>query len=181
MADSPTLVLDVAVLGQTNVQNDTHALNLVQGPDFHESDFRGGIYYFEGAIFPGGTFPEDKSRFDLDAHQAIGSYFNHGVPILHPGRRQPHLLSTQTFILGLLGDADPSPDDQLISHGVEHGNSPEISFTRAVIGGTGRYNGARGYLVEEAWGENTSVLANYGPPDFAPQAPNHRYSFYLLD
>ena len=118
----------------------------------------------------------------MSSAQAIGSYFNVGHALLHPGRREPHLLSTQTFFLGgVVGEPDPFPLDQLVSRGLEHGDADEDQlYTGAVLGGTGRYSGARGHVVQRAWGHNTTDLVNL-PVPFTPKSPNFRYAFYLLD
>jgi hypothetical protein len=93
-------------------------------------------------------------------------------------RREPHLLSTQTFFLGM-----PTPDlltpPTLIVGGLENGNDPDREpVMRAVAGGTGPFRFARGEVRQERIGRNTTALRTFS--SYANVfAPNYRLHFRI--
>jgi hypothetical protein len=118
---------------------------------------RGDNFIVHGKIFPGNFIPAGGSEtepgtFDPDSPGSIGDWtcrgtFNFDFPELVAGAK-PHTTSTQTYYFG--------GEDSLTSDGPEGG----MRVTRAVVGGTGRFAGATGEVVEEAFGTNRTGLFN---------------------
>lgn len=161
------LVLDVACLGHTFAANDGGALDPANG------DLRGLSFCVEGLIYPAWTIPTGV-EFDLEqAPPSSGSWFCRGWFISHPGRLLPYTDTIQDFVLEPLTSDNLWSADTLMSSGPE--GVPE-TFVRAVIGGTGRYRGARGEETMETIGTNSSILNINGE-----NAPNFRFHYDLDD
>jgi hypothetical protein len=158
------LVLDVACLG------DTLAPDMGAALDAGAGDLRGVGFFVEGLIYPSGTIPPGPG-FDPASAEALGTWLCRGWLILHGGRPEPHVVSTQEYMLGIVTPANPTPRNQLVSSGTEGGVAKAV---RSVIGGTGRYRRARGEVVQHLIGTNTTVLNVLGMP-----APNLRFVFEL--
>ena len=131
--------------------------------------------------------------WDFTGAPAIGHHFNRGWVLINgnpePGRdtrgtvvetsrTAPHLLSTHSFLVGLLGPASLSPP-MLVTAGVENGNDPDDEvIIRAVTGGTGPFRFARGQVRQQRIGRNTTRLKTFS--SFADvHAPNYRFTFTL--
>jgi hypothetical protein len=158
------IVLDVACLGDTLAPDFGAALDAARG------DLRGAGFFVEGLIYEAGTIP-DGAGFDPASATAIGTWLCRGWFILYPGRPLPHVISTQEYMLGIVGPQMPTPENQLVSSGTEGGVPVAM---RSVIGGTGRYRRARGEVAQHLIGTNTTVLNLVGEP-----APNLRFVFEL--
>jgi hypothetical protein len=156
------LVLDVACLGQTFAPDMGAALDAGAG------DLRGVGFFVEGLIYPSGTIPRGDG-FDPMSVKAVGTWLCRGWLILHGGRPEPHTVTTQEYMLGIVTPSNPTPRDQLVSSGTEGGVPRAV---RSIIGGTGRYKRARGEVVQHLLGSNTTVLNVLGVP-----APNLRFAF----
>lgn len=157
------LVLDVACIG-TSFAPDTDA-----ALDFAGGDLRGMGFYVEGLIFPGGTIPSGPG-FDPSLGVAMGHWLCRGWFMTSPARPAPGAVTTQEYLLQVIDPDDaPSPPDTLVSSGLEGGGE---FFTRAVIGGSGRFRDARGEVVQQTIGSNTTILNVFGAP-----APNFRFLF----
>lgn len=167
-ADEPvegaTVAYDVAVLGHTFVRNDAEALDLAGG------DLRGMGFSIEGDLYAAGTIPAGDG-FDPASTAPLGHWFCRGWFIAHPARPRPVIISTQEFLFGRISDEQPTPPDQLVSSGLEAGIPVAI---RSVIGGTGRYRGARGEVVQQAIGTNLTInrVAQH-------HAMNYRFHFRI--
>ncbi len=157
-----SLVLDVACLG------DSFAPNFGGVIDQPGGDFRGLSFYVEGALFPGGTIPPGSGFNPGDAMQT-GHWLCRGWFMNYPARPAPGAITTQEYLLEVISAEAPSPVDTLVSSGLEGG---AMSFTRAVIGGSGNYRHARGAVVQETIGTNTTILNVFGE-----NAPNFRFYF----
>jgi hypothetical protein len=158
------LVLDVACLGQTLAPDLAAGLNPGAG------DLRGAGFFVEGLIYRAGTIPPGDG-FDPASAEAFGTWLCHGWIMLHAGRPEPHVVSTQEYMLAFVTPSNPTPRDQLISMGAEGGVPRAV---RPIVGGTGRYRRARGEVVQHLLGTNTTVLNKLGMP-----APNLRFDFNL--
>ncbi|MPY89425.1 MAG: hypothetical protein GEU99_16040 [Luteitalea sp.] len=101
--------------------------------------------------------------------EAMGHWFCRGWFIFDPARPLPHVITTQEYVLGLITDDQGSPPDTLVSSGLEGGI--ELA-QRAVIGGSGRHRHARGHVLQQTLGTNTTVLTGGTDP-----APNFRFVF----
>jgi hypothetical protein len=98
--------------------------------------------------------------------------------VVEPPRREPHLLSTQTFFLGLFAPDLLTPPTLVVA-GLENGNDPDReAVTRAVTGGTGPFRFARGEVRQQRIGRNTTALRTFS--SYANVfAPNYRFHFRL--
>lgn len=131
--------------------------------------------------------------WDFRSARPIGHHFNRGWVLINgarepgldtrgtivdPPRTAPHLLSTHTFLLGLLGPANLSPP-MLVAAGVENGNDPDDEFVvRAVTGGTGPFRFTGGTVRQERIGRNTTLLRTFSKFRDV-YAPNYRFTFAL--
>jgi hypothetical protein len=157
--EGATVVFDVACLGNTFGPNMQAVLDAKGG------DLRGGSWFVEGLIYPAGTIPAGDG-FDPALVPATGHWFCRGAFMINPARPLPHGVTTQDFQFGDITAAQLSAPDQLVASGVEGGGT----VTRAVIGGTGRYRGVTGEMIEQVIGTNKTLLNDgFGP------APNFRF------
>jgi hypothetical protein len=156
------LVLDVALLG------DTFAPDMGAALDAGAGDLRGVGFFVEGLIYPAGTIPAGPG-FDPASEDAFGTWLCRGWLMLHSGRPEPHAITTQEYLLGIVTPSNPTPRDQLVSSGPEGGVPRAV---RSILGGTGRYRRARGEVVQHLIGTNTTVLNVLGMP-----GPNLRFVF----
>ncbi len=165
-ADTKRLVVDMACLG------DTFRFIPVPGDNMND-DLRGAPFSVEGNLYKAGTIKGDG--FDPSAVKPTGTWVCRGWLMTAPGRPTPDVITTQEYFLSEpLGGPDAFIADQLVSSGVEGaGKRPPV---RSVIGGTGRYAGARGTVVQHGLGTNTTSLWLVGA--LGP-APNFRFEFHL--
>ena len=170
-----------------------------------DSYFYEGLLYPENTI-PAPTKPTALSVFpnapgklnneivwDFKGAQPLGHFFNRGWVLINGNptpyrdsrgteiegpRREPHLLSDHTFVLGIFGPKSLSPET-LITSGVENGNDPDADVVvRAVTGGTGRFRHARGEVTQTRVGRNTTVLRSFAKMANV-MSPNYRFVFEL--
>ena len=196
------LTFDVAILGHTNYDNEEGAVN--RHPDYAnqnkerfregymQSDLRGSTFYHEGLIYAGGTFPEPKTEREVNwsfATPPLGTFFDRGWVVInnksdgaYVPRPNPHLLShTDYYLGGVVSDANLTPTDMIAVVGLQHDNSGKGVFTRAVVGGTGRFAGVRGQMIQTAAGHNSSQLrGRFLPPGMTVPSPNFRVKFELF-
>jgi hypothetical protein len=158
------LVLDVALLGATFAPDMGAALDAGAG------DLRGVGFLVEGLIYRSGTIPAGPG-FDPASATAIGTWLCRGWLMLHAGRPEPHAITTQEYLLGIVTPSNPTPRDSLVSSGPEGGVPRAV---RSIVGGTGRYRRARGEVVQHLIGTNTTVLNVLGMP-----GPDLRFVFEL--
>ncbi|MGH2602345.1 MAG: hypothetical protein ACRDJ9_23535 [Dehalococcoidia bacterium] len=125
---------------------------------------RGDSFIVNGGIFPAGTI--ERGLTSPDQTGRIGTWVCRGTFQVEDIMTQtPHVASLQMFLL--------DGGNALISEGLEGG----VTVTRAVIGGWGRYAGARGTSLEEPMGSN-ETLFDVG----AAEVPsfNLRFTFTLI-
>ena len=176
---TPNLVFDVACLGHT-------FRPIFPGPPFSPvqvtpppdlpgvggPDSRGAVFIVEGLVYPAGTIP-DGNGFNPDSVRGQGHWLCRGWFISYLDRVLPHVVTTQEYLFGLMTPEQLSPEDTLVSSGVE-GAIPVAN--RAVIGGTGRLRHARGDIRQVVIGLNTTVLLSPEATGGAPfLAPNFRF------
>ncbi len=165
-----SLVVDVACLGHTLALDTAAALT---PPGFNPpNEMRGVSFYVEGAMYPQGVIPAGINDFDPTAHMdsMIGHWMCRGWLITAEDRPTPHAITTQEYLFQVIdSDNAPSPEDTLVSSGLEGGGQ---FFNRAVIGGSGQYRHARGEVVQETIGSNTTILNVFGV-----NAPTFRFHF----
>lgn len=159
------LVLEVACLGHK--WREIPAANPASASDFRYA------FSVEGWIYPEGTIPGDG--FLPTVEGSIGTWFCKGWIIIDADRSEPHVLSTQDYVLGPILPDSLFPPDSLASSGTEGTVTDQVGI-RAVTGGTGAYLAAHGAVTQANHGVNTTVLADgLGDP-----APNFRFTFDLL-
>lgn len=163
-ASASRLVIDMACLGNT--------FRFVPVPgDNMNDDLRGAPFSVEGNIYRGGTIKGDG--FDPTKVKPSGTWVCRGWFMVAPGRATPDVITTQEYFLSApLGGKDSFIADQLVSSGIEGRGTP----VRSVIGGTGRYAGARGEVLQHGLGTNTTDLWLGG---VLGSAPNFRFEFRL--
>jgi hypothetical protein len=159
------LTLDVACLGDT--------LRIQPTDGNAEGDLRGNTFYVEGAIYERGTIT--RTGFDPKSGDPIGVWLCRGWFMINKDRAEPHVLTTQEYLLGNIRKTQLFPADQLVSSGMEGTETEKEPPVRSIIGGTGRYAGATGVVLQHGNGRNTTTLRGIGQ-----KAPNVRFEFRLL-
>jgi hypothetical protein len=160
-----SLVFDVACLGHSFAPNFGGALDLANG------DLRGTGFLVEGLIYPAGTIPGGVG-FDPASAMATGHWLCRGWFLMKPDRPNPGVVTMQEYLLDIITQEVPSPAQTLASSGVETGGPMAPPAVRAITGGTGRYRHARGEVVQEVTGTNTTILNAFNEP-----APTFRFHF----
>ncbi len=163
--ESSKVTYDVACLG------DTFRVQATEGNE--EGDLRGNPFYVEGWIYENGTI--DGDGFDPASAENIGLWLCRGWFMINADRPEPHVVTTQEYILGDLRKNRLFPPDQLVSSGMEGSDAEKEAPIRSVIGGTGRFLGATGVVLQKGNGKNTTTLRGIGD-----KAPNFRFEFTLL-
>lgn len=164
-AEGTKVTYDVACLG------DTFRVQPTEGNE--EGDLRGNPFYVEGWIYENGTIKGDG--FDPASAEAIGVWLCRGWFMINKDRPEPHVVTTQEYIFGDIRKNRLFPPDQLVSSGMEGTDTEKEPPLRSVIGGTGRFLGATGAVLQRGNGENTTTLRGIGE-----KAPNFRFVFSLL-
>ncbi len=164
-AEGTNVTYDVACLG------DTFRVQATEGNE--EGDLRGNPFYVEGWIYPSGTIT--GNGFDPASADHVGLWLCRGWFMINKDRPEPHVVTTQEYIIGNLRKDRLFPPDQLVSSGMEGTDTEKEAPIRSVIGGTGRFLGATGVVVQNGNGRNTTTLRGIGE-----KAPNFRFVFTLL-
>ena len=125
-------------------------------------DLRGSTFSVEGLIYPENTIEGD--RFDPTSAGAIGRWMCCGWFLINPDRPEPHVLTTQEYILRDIRANRLYPPNQLVSSGTEGSDAENQAPIRSVIGGTGKYLGAKGEVFQHGRGKNTTTLATLELP-----------------
>lgn len=149
------MTMDVACLGHTWRQS------MADNPSAPD-DFR-MPFLVEGSIYPEGTVGDG---FVPTNDGIIGRWFCQGWLLVHADRPEPHVSSRQVYVFGPITEDEQFPVDTMASVGLE-GTSTDQTATRVLVGGTGRYLGATGQVLEVINGANTTVLDD-GTGDLAP-------------
>lgn len=134
----------------------------------------GAPFLVEGIIYKDGILRDDTT-FDPRSEPGIGTWLCRGWIIIRNDRPEPHVVTSQSYLLPREGEVFPV--DQLASEGLEGGedvgegeDGNTWESERIVVGGTGRYAGVRGTVLQQFIGTNATV----GPTGFGP---NFRFSF----
>ncbi len=138
----------------------------------NDADFR-TPFFVEGWIYPEGTIPGDGFVPTVD--NSIGHWFCRGWTMIDGSRGEPHVTSTQQYVMGAITEDRLFPEDIIVSSGLEGTNGAQVA-TRPVIGGSGKYLGATGAVRQTHNGVNTTVFAD-GSGD---NALNFIFEFDLL-
>lgn len=163
------VVYDVACLGTT--------LRIILAPGAKPPvDLLGSAFYVEGAIYHGQTIK--GTGFDPSKATRLGTWICRGWFMVTAGRGEPHVITTQEYVLGRITPARLFPPTSLVSSGTEGSDREGQAPVRAVIGGTGRFSGARGTVIQHGNGTNTTKLVDPALGELGP-APNFRFEFRL--
>lgn len=139
-----------------------------------EGDLRGSTFYVEGILYPGGHIG-DGDGFVPGPEGAVGRWFCRGNFLVHPGRPEPRIMSSQEYVLGLIDADNLFPPDMITTVGLEGAEEYFVNMHRAITGGTGNYRSATGECSQHFTGVNSTVFFD----DPESNAPNIRFEFDL--
>jgi hypothetical protein len=149
--DNQTFTVDVTVDHRTFaiVPSNGNVLNPEPlGPN------RGTPFIVDGKIFPGGTLQKGAGMGDPDMPGSIGSWICKGIFTSDLTTEDIGFNTTQMFLFN--GDKDA-----IWTEGLEAGLGKQGVIThRTILGGTGKFRGARGEVVQEALGTNDQGTPN---------------------
>ena len=153
------VVFDLAILG--------HTFTTILAPGATDTDptnLFGSTVVAEGALYRGGTIPRGAMNWDLASATPIGHWFLRGFYITRTGRpgeedrTDPVAIVHSEYIIGRITPDNPIPADQLTT---SHLASPTTTGRGSVVGGTGRYFGARGEVFAANIGSNITGVPNF--------------------
>jgi hypothetical protein len=148
--DHVTFVVDVAVNHATFALIPSNGLVLqpeALGPN------RGATFIVDGKVFPGGTLQKGSGMGDPNQGGSIGDWSCKGFFTSDLGTADIGFDTTQRF--------EFDGDDQIWTEGLEAGLGKMGVIThRTILGGTGRFSGARGEVIQEALGTNIGGTPN---------------------
>jgi hypothetical protein len=161
---------DVACLGNT--------LRVILAPEANPAagNLLGSVFYVEGEIYPAGTIK--RTGFNPASMARIGTWICRGWFLITPGRPNPHVITQQEYVIGGISSRRLFPPDHLASSGME-GADKEVTLVRSIVGGSGRFAGARGTVIQAVTGTNTTRLTPKALGDLG-NAPNFRFQFNLM-
>jgi len=149
--DHVTFVVDVAVDHPTFAIVPSAGLVLQPEPP---GPNRGTPFIVDGTIFPGGTLEVGNNMGDPHQAGSIGNWICKGIFTSDLGTDDIGFNTTQMYRFD--GDADA-----IWTEGLEAGLGKIGVIThRTIVGGTGRFRGAEGEVVQEALGTNDTGTPN---------------------
>jgi len=114
---------------------------------------RGTTFIVDGKVFPGGTLKRGAGMGDPNQPGSIGSWSCKGFFTSDLGTADVGFDTTQRF--------EFEGDDQIWTEGLEAGLGKMGVIThRTILGGTGRFRGAEGEVIQEALGTNVGGTPN---------------------
>jgi len=144
-----TMSFDVAIDGTTYVQNDVD-------PAEGQAVFtRGDTGIVDGTLYPPGTIPPGNAGNDPNAPGGIGKM----------RCRLAYIIDTAQFLAGApivtyVSELYSLPDDRTLLMADGPGPNMGVTMKRIVFGGTGRFAGAVGELIESNIGINKTGFCN---------------------
>jgi len=140
-----TFTLDVACKGSTLALNPADPTN----PPFA----RGDVAVVTGNIYPEGTLPSGVTTSDPSAPGGIGAW-----RCLFASLAEPPIIGAITYYFALEENGEES---MLMVQGLNSHQWPgSVPRVHAIVGGTGKYDGASGKVREEVLGTNGSSCFN---------------------
>ena len=135
----------------------------------------GDTFIFFGSIFPAGTF--DAGHLNPGQAGAIGRWVCRGSFYVDLTTEDvPHVVTSVMQVLGdglsAAGGSIGATHDVIFHEGFE-GGLPET--TRAIVGGTGKYAGARRKVVQVTRGTNDTLIQV--TPEIAVPASSYTFTF----
>jgi hypothetical protein len=115
---------------------------------------RGTPFIVDGRVFPGRTLPKGSGVGDPNMPGSIGSWICKGIFTSDLATEDIGFDTTQMFEFSGDGDA-------VWTEGLEAGLGKAGVIThRTILGGTGRFQGAEGVVIQEALGTNVGGTPN---------------------
>jgi len=149
--DFESFTVDVAVDHQTFALTPSPGLVLNPQPP---GPNRGATFIVDGKIFPGGTLPKGAGMGDPKMPGSLGIWFCKGIFTSVLGTENIGFNTTQMFEFKGDGDA-------IWTEGLEGGLGKAGVIThRTILGGTGKFSGAQGEVVQESLGTNAGGTPN---------------------
>ncbi|MCC7106719.1 MAG: hypothetical protein IT307_16405 [Chloroflexi bacterium] len=129
---------------------------------------RGWTFTVQGKLFPPGTF--GRGGGGPDAPGTIGTCVSRGVLLVDAAEMVRGGVAQAMATHLLMFDETT----MIVSEGMQGGGK----FTRAIVGGTGIYLAAEGYVIEQPFGTNESMVRLGTEGELA--APNELFVVSLL-
>jgi hypothetical protein len=157
-SDRRRVVFEVAILGNT------FTTILAPGASGF-TNLRGSTVFAEGELYPRGTIPAGVIGWDPASATPIGHWFLRGWFINRTGRPgeedrpEPVGIAQIEYVIGRFAPDNLFPADQITASGLAN---PELRprGLQSVMGGTGRFFGARGEAFISTLGFNTTGAPN---------------------
>jgi hypothetical protein len=159
-AEDPRKVFEVAALGHT------FTFTLAPGAT-DPSNWRGTTFFVEGDLYRRGTIPVGVENWDPSWATPIGHWLARGWFINRVGRvgeedrPAPPSVVHNEFLIGRIRPDSLFPPDQLTSSGLGGSSGPGGRPLHSVVGGTGRYLGAKGAVTFHTIGTNITGAPNF--------------------
>jgi hypothetical protein len=153
-------VFEVAALGHT------FTFTLAPGAT-DPSDWRGTTFFVEGDLYRRGTIPVGVENWDPSWATPIGHWLARGWSINRVGRAgeedrpEPPSVVHNEFLIGRIRPDSLFPPHQLTSSGLGGSSGPGGTPLHSVVGGTGRYLGAKGAVTFHSIGTNITGAPNF--------------------
>jgi hypothetical protein len=149
--DFESFTVDVTVDHQTFALNPSSGLVLNPQPP---GPNRGSTFIVDGKIFPGGTLQKGAGMGDPNMPGSVGTWFCKGIFTSALGTDDVGFDTTQRFEFS--GDSN-----SIWTEGLEGGlGKVGVVTHRTILGGTGKYSGAQGEVVQESLGTNSGGTPN---------------------
>jgi hypothetical protein len=139
----------------------------------------GDPFVMYGSIFPAGTF--DRGNLSPDQSGAIGRWICRGIYNVDVATEAvPHVITTVLHVLGeglsvSAGQIEQGAD-AIIHEGLEGG----VPLTmRGIVGGYGKYAGARGEATQELRGPNETLVRL--TPEIAVPVASYTFTFRFAE
>jgi len=115
---------------------------------------RGTSFIVDGKVFPGGTLQEGDGQGDPNMSGSIASWICKGFFTSDLGTEDIGFNTTQMFKFD--GDTDA-----IWTEGLEAGlGKAAVTTHRTILGGTGKYHGAQGEVIQRSLGTNVGGTPN---------------------
>jgi len=131
------------------------------------TNWRGTTFFVEGDLYRRGTIPVGVENWDPSGAMPIGHWLARGWfmnRVGRPGeedRPEPPSIVHNEFLIGRITPDSLFPPDQLASSGLGGSSGPGGMPLHSVVGGTGRYLGAKGMVTFHSIGSNITGAPNF--------------------
>ena len=144
---------------EVSINIDANGTNPGGPPEGEPSEGRSTIVVVDGSIYPEGTIPEGEKIFDPLTPGGIGTWRCH---FAYLGLDDAPLVGAVSYYFLFDPVGKETEESMLVVQGINSHIAPDESIRRvfAVVGGTGRYSGATGEVLEEVFGTNEQGSSN---------------------